>query len=248
MAGLAFALITAISARASPLCRLAPMTFLGALHRVSPSLAKTARCAHTLLIKRGLARSQRQDASVTADGEPVPWITFPARDYLSQLDFSNASVLEYGGGLSSLWWARRAASVITVESDAAWADVVRAKAPENLRLIGPVSLEEYARAPLAEGRTFQVIVVDGKQRKECAEAALPHLDPAGLLVLDNSDWHPGICAWLRERGMLEVDFHGFGPINDYTWTTSVFFRARCAVPHRGQRWDPREHGNLAQEG
>ena len=224
------------------------MTFLGALHRVSPSLAKAARCGRTLLLKRGLLRTQRENASVTADGEPVPWITFPARDYLSQLDFSKASVLEYGGGLSSLWWARRAAHVTTVESDAQWADAVRGKAPENLHLIGPVSLEDYARAPLAEGRVFQVIVVDGKQRKKCAEAALPHLDPEGLLLLDNSDWHPGICAWLRERGMLEVDFHGFGPINDYTWTTSVFFHARCAVPHRGQRWDPREHDNLPQEG
>lgn len=223
------------------------MTFLGALHRVSPPLAKAARCAHTLLIKRGLLRSQRQSASVTAEGEPVPWITFPARDYLSQLDFSGASVLEYGGGLSSLWWARRAASVVTVESDAGWVERVKSGAPGNLQIIGPVSLDEYARAPLAEGRTFQVVVVDGKQRKECAEAALPHLDPAGLLVLDNSDWHPGICAWLRERGMLEVDFHGFGPINDYTWTTSVFFHARCAVPHRGQQWNPCEHGNLAQQ-
>ena len=23
--------------------------------------------------------------------------------------------------------------------------------------------------------------------------------------------------------MIEVDFHGFGPINNYTWTTSIFF-------------------------
>jgi hypothetical protein len=23
--------------------------------------------------------------------------------------------------------------------------------------------------------------------------------------------------------MIQVDFFGFGPINDYTWTTSIFF-------------------------
>ena len=224
------------------------MTFLGALYRFSPALGKAARCCRTLLFRRGLLRSQREGASVSAAGEPVPWITFPARDYLSQLDFSKAAVLEYGGGLSSLWWARRAASVTTVESDPAWVERIRRDAPGNLRLIGPVSGEAYVREPLAEERRFQVIVVDGKQRKECAEAALPFLDPAGLLVLDNSDWHPGICAWLRERGMLEVDFHGFGPVNDYTWTTSLFFHAPCALPHRGQQWDPREHDNLPQEG
>jgi len=44
-----------------------------------------------------------------------------------------------------------------------------------------------------------------------------------MVILDNSDWYRETAKYLRENlDMIEVDFHGFGPINDYTWTTSVF--------------------------
>jgi len=28
---------------------------------------------------------------------------------------------------------------------------------------------------------------------------------------------------LREHNLIQVDFSGFGPCNNYTWTTSLFF-------------------------
>ncbi len=44
-----------------------------------------------------------------------------------------------------------------------------------------------------------------------------------MVILDNSDWYRETAKYLRENlDMIEVDFHSFGPINDYTWTTSVF--------------------------
>jgi len=44
-----------------------------------------------------------------------------------------------------------------------------------------------------------------------------------MVILDNSDWYRETAKYLRENlDMIEVDFHGFVPINDYTWTTSVF--------------------------
>lgn len=44
-----------------------------------------------------------------------------------------------------------------------------------------------------------------------------------MLILDNSDWYPKSVAFLREKlRWMQTDFHGFGPINNYTWTTSIF--------------------------
>jgi len=223
------------------------MTVLGILQRLSPALAKTATMMHTLLIKKGLWRTFKTGRAIQADALPIPWITYAAMDYLAQLDFSQADILEYGAGSGSLWWAYRARQVISVESDATWAERIRSQAPKNLRVIGPLSGSEYVSAPLEPGKKFEVIVVDGKQREACALAALDHLVGGALLILDNSDWYPQICASLRQRGMLEVDFHGIGPVNDYTWTTSIFVRASCAVPHRGQIWDPACHGNLVNK-
>ncbi len=45
-----------------------------------------------------------------------------------------------------------------------------------------------------------------------------------MIILDNSDWYKNTAKLLRDKlDLIEVDFHGFGPINNYTWTTSIFF-------------------------
>jgi hypothetical protein len=48
-----------------------------------------------------------------------------------------------------------------------------------------------------------------------------------MLILDNSDWYPNSVSFLQgELGWIQADFHGFGPINNYTWTTSVFLNPK----------------------
>jgi hypothetical protein len=45
----------------------------------------------------------------------------------------------------------------------------------------------------------------------------------GLLIFENSDWYPKTITRLNKQlKWLQVDFAGFGPINNYTWTTSIF--------------------------
>jgi hypothetical protein len=70
---------------------------------------------------------------------------------------------------------------------------------------------------------YDIIVVDGKQRVQCCSAALSRLRKGGIIILDNSDWYPQLCSSLRDRQFIQIDFHGHGPINAYTWTTSIFF-------------------------
>ena len=205
------------------------------------------RLMQTLLSRRAQWQSILTGLPADAKGRPIPWITYPALDYLNQLDFSRACVLEYGGGQSSLWWAKRAASVTTVEGKAEWAERLRRHAPANLTVIGPVAESAYAQAPLGNGQTYHVIIIDGLVRLESAQASLPFLADGGLLVLDNADWHPQTCAWLRSKGLVEIDFHGFGPVNDYTWCTSVFLRAHSILPHSGGKWPSAVYGNLEQE-
>ncbi len=44
-----------------------------------------------------------------------------------------------------------------------------------------------------------------------------------MLIFDNSDWYPKAINYIREcLNWVQIDFHGFGPINDYTWTTTIF--------------------------
>lgn len=218
-----------------------------AIHRLFPRAGKAMRVMQTLMFRRAQWQSIQTGFPTDAKDRPIPWITYPALDYLSQLDFSRANVLEYGGGQSSLWWAERAESVTTVEGKGEWAERLRRLAPANLTVIGPVEPAAYAHAPLGDGQAYHVIIIDGLMRLESTQASLPFLAKGGLLVLDNADWHPQICAWLRAQGLVEIDFHGFGPVNDYTWCTSLFMRTYSILPHSGGRWPTDVYGSLEQE-
>lgn len=49
----------------------------------------------------------------------------------------------------------------------------------------------------------------------------------GVVVFDNSDWthlfQDGMSL-LERAGFKRLDFFGFGPINTYSWMTTVFYR------------------------
>lgn len=214
------------------------------LNRLAPRLATSLRVCGILLKKKGFYRSLREGTPVDRHGAPLPWLTYPALDHLSRLDFSKARVLEYGSGQSTLWWSARAAAVLAVEGREVWAERLRVLVPVNTTVLGPLDGDEYVLSPLASGQLFEVIVIDGWYRRECATAALPFLAPGGLLILDNSDWHVDIAAWLREQGLMQFDFHGFGPLNPYTWCTSLFIRGTIALPWKEQPWTDAEHGAL----
>lgn len=71
---------------------------------------------------------------------------------------------------------------------------------------------------------FDVIVIDGIERFACAQEAVKNLKQDGFIILDNSDWHEKTSEFLRAHDLIEIDMSGFGPINNYTWTTSLFLK------------------------
>jgi hypothetical protein len=197
------------------------------LHRLAKSvLALSEAYGH----RRSVVRAR----SIDAEGNPIPWYTYPCIEYLDSLDFTRQEVLEYGAGASSLWWARRASSVLSVEHDPSWLGELRRNAPSNLCFELADSETGYVTA--GRGRRFGVIVIDGRYRQACAETLGDRLKEDGLVLLDNSDWYPRTARYLREAlDLIQVDFHGFGPINGYTWTTSILVtREFKPIPRSGR--------------
>lgn len=165
-------------------------------------------------------------------GDPLPWFTYPATEYLGQFDFSQKRIFEYGAGNSTLYWGRRAAEVVSIESDAGWHGQLAGQVPPNVRLELRSVPVGYVATLGEQAGTFDVIVVDGIERLACCRQAPARLTAGGLVILDNADWYPGSAAVLREAGLLQVDMTGFGPVNGYTWTTSLFFHRDFAFPTR----------------
>jgi hypothetical protein len=178
-----------------------------------------------LFIDYGWVRSYRWRKCVDRSGHPVPWFTYPAIDFLSQLDLSEKRVFEYGAGFSTLYWALRAKKVVSIESDPAWYEKVRREAPSNCDVIlSSRDVEEYSGQICRYGQ-FDVIVVDGtgESRPACCELALAHVRAGGIVILDNSDLWLRSASILREGGLIQADFTGFAPLSSDAHTTSVFF-------------------------
>ncbi|MEA5503468.1 hypothetical protein VB735_10165 [Halotia wernerae UHCC 0503] len=194
----------------------------------------------------GHQKSVRLGKPVDAFLNPLPWYTYPAIEYLKQFDFSNKNIFEYGSGNSSIFWSSLAKSVTSVEIDPLWFEVISKSKPSNLNIYLKEKKSEYVFF-IENGNTpYDLVVIDGSYRYECSKAATKHLSDDGLIILDNSERYPKLCSDLRSHDLIQVDFFGFGPINYYTWTTSLFFQRKCRLrplnklPHFGI-------GSLCQE-
>jgi hypothetical protein len=204
----------------------------------------------------------------------LPWFTYPAIEALNNWDLSDKRVFEYGSGFSTFFWASRAKEVVSVEHNRTWYEMISRRAPDNVRLIlAPIERDESdpspelrerfaAYAEAIDGR-FQIVVVDGYARSRvrylCAQKALSHLDSNGLIILDNSDWLPASALLLRRAGLIEVDFSGPVPGNNYSQTTSFFLtrefnfqpaglrQPRLPIGGRSDNWENKLEAELLAE-
>lgn len=185
---------------------------------------------YILAFEYGQYRTIKKWDCIDKSGNPIPWYTYSAIEYLSNLDFSNKNIFEYGAGNSTLWWAKVARNAVSVEHDLSWFNKINSIIQDmasNTKLMLEQDKSRYIESILYQNIIFDVIIIDGVYRSECAriiENKLNLNSPEGcLVILDNSDWYPKTAKYLREElNFIEIDFHGFGPINNYTWTTSLF--------------------------
>ena len=132
--------------------------------------------------------------------------------------------LNAGGG-STLFWAKRAARVTTVESSVDWFDFILQSTKDvpqdKINIIHACDVNDYCKAmALAK---FDLLVIDGHWRAQCAEYAVNNLGYKGIILLDNSDWCPETCRFLERSGFCRLDYSGFGASNQFTWSSSLFF-------------------------
>jgi hypothetical protein len=212
-------------------CEVAPASLRSRVKSwpwLPPNWLPSLRAARVLWRDYGHVATVRCGLAIDRDGNPLPWYTYPAIDYLRQLDFREKVVFEYGAGVSTLFWASVARAVVSVEDDERWFATLRHDLPANAAVMLEKDLAEFPAAiHRSERGAFDVIVIDGpargRTRLKCSREALHALRPGGLIILDNSDWLPESSRLLRESGLLQVDMIGFAPVCAHVQTTSLFF-------------------------
>lgn len=180
-------------------------------------------------LRTGHLRSSLTRAAVSRSGEPLPWYTYPSIDFLAARSYEGRTVLEFGAGQSTLWWAARAERVVALEGDPLWLKRVRAQAPPNvdLRLApltsGPECVASAARAVDDHPDGFDVVVIDGLYRRSLSDLAVRAAKQAGAVICDNAEGY-GVQELFRDKGLMRVDFFGFTPGGVLPHCTSIFFR------------------------
>jgi hypothetical protein len=71
---------------------------------------------------------------------------------------------------------------------------------------------------------YDVIVVDGEHRADCASHAIEHLNDGGMIILDNTDIYDTAKNILDDADLIPMHFHGFKPIHVETETTSCYVK------------------------
>jgi len=165
-------------------------------------------------------RSIRKGRSMDPQGNPLPWYTFPAVDYLDGLDFSGKWVFEYGSGQSTLWWAERCKELTSVEHDRAFFNWMNSHDKINARYICTECMQDYIQRL---NTPQDIIVIDGVEREECAKRALQFLAPGGMIILDNSQVEYHAKAVLDASRLFTIHFWGWVCVHGGTQCTSIYF-------------------------
>jgi hypothetical protein len=171
----------------------------------------------------GWHASIQRGASVDVTGSPLPWYTYACIEWLERRLRPSDIAFEFGTGFSTLWYSGRVDRVVAVDHDPDWFARLEPVIPGNVDLrlcssqgdeVGSMDSGLEASEYLAAigefpAEWFDIVVVDGQERIACAAAALNHLKPDGLLVLDNSD-RPAYRAaieHLHGNGLGRIDFY-----------------------------------------
>ena len=167
----------------------------------------------------------------------LPWFSYAAIDFLEKYLRPDARVFEFGSGGSTLFFARRAKSVTSVEDNAHWCELVAEKIAgrgiENVDLRHvPVAFtteeafetSEYLQA-VRQSR-FDVIIVDGAEwtanvRPICFRAAQDQIAPGDIIVVDDS-WRYRELRQANRARRVEI-FESVGPARFGVTSTDVYF-------------------------
>ncbi|MFW6173883.1 MAG: hypothetical protein ACOC5T_09075 [Elusimicrobiota bacterium] len=177
------------------------------------------------LQKRGWFKSEKVGVPVDERGKPIPWYSYSMIEFLNRRLKSDLRVFEYGAGNSTLWYASKVQTIVSVEHSEDWYSKISVEAPQNVEIVHALDKESYLEQPL-KFENFDIVVIDGLERKKCVEFALKSLKEKGVIILDDAHRpeYEEIVRKLSSSGFKQLPFVSIKALGASTWNTSIFYR------------------------
>lgn len=193
------------------------MNFMERVYRADESRKSRFHTASGVLcidpLELGYAAATTFSRAVLGILAKRPWLVTRALPAIER-HVNGARVFEYGAGMSTLWFTDKASAVVSVESNKEWAqrinDALAAQGKPPVLLV--TDPEEYAVRINSFDGLFDIVLVDGINRRRCVEEGIPKLRKGGLLILDNTDVNVDLVPTALASGLFDVEhFSGYAP-------------------------------------
>jgi predicted O-methyltransferase YrrM len=128
---------------------------------------------------------------LTGQRPELPWIGYRAIRRFNALIKKDWKILEFGSGMSSIWFARRCGLLTSIEANETWFHSMESIFAKYQ--IQNVDYRFVENAPTREELNsyaeadFDLVLVDGDWRDQSMRLALTMVKPNGYVYLDNSD-------------------------------------------------------------
>jgi len=193
-------------------------------------LYRLASSESKYLPSRGWFRSAISQRPVDASGQALPWLTYPFIDFIRPRLRRDMSIVEFGAGQSTLFWARHVGQVLSVEDNPAWFAELKPQLPANAKVLlqvlhaaQPVAYAQAADEMLGKA---DIVLVDGPERDLTLRNAPRLLRDGGVVVLDNAGRgeYDAASDDLKCQGFRRLDFIGMAPGGARECSTALFYR------------------------
>lgn len=158
---------------------------------------------------------------------PRPWFTTMATEYLTALMQKGMRILEWGSGSSTMWFEQNGCRTLSIEHDPEWFELVRGHVSEHteLRL---VDLSERYHRPVKNLLEFDIVVIDGRMRTECAKFVIENIKkgeykPGFVLIFDDSERERYGAEILTLSKLCSSSMSFAGPVNEVLNKMTSFF-------------------------
>ena len=96
----------------------------------------------------------------------------------------------------------------------------------NIQLLTAGDDEEYETAPIALNKKFELIVIDGIRRLECANCAFDLLSEDGCILFDDTQVsdHNEVFEIMKQSGFKALRISGAKPIQNDRSEATIFYR------------------------
>jgi precorrin-6B methylase 2 len=165
--------------------------------------------------------------NVDENGEYIPQFSYPFLEILKTRINTEMTVLEFGIGFSSIYFAKRCKSITIIEHDPIWAKKIGDLLPKNSNILLEENLDQYLK-PLEEDNNTYDIIINGidKLRNISTQAILEKISQTGVIIFDATEKEESKQAMqkIEEKGFKRLDFWGISPGTFNNKCTSIFYR------------------------